>query len=417
VNIMEDTKQDDNNTPSESAPSVAIVKDLLPDIIPVVPLTDRPAFPRMMRPVIVENQEMVNIIIEAAESKKPQYLGLVFVRTPENEEGLPASSGRVSAADLHKVGAAAKVVQIAPPQEMMPFQILVQVMERFEIVEFVSEEPVFRACVKYWYETVFEKNEELKAYSVAVVESIKELVKLNPLFKEGLTLLIERINVNDPGALCDFAASLTTATGEELQRIMEIKNIRTRIEEVLIILKRELEISKLKIQISKRIEERLSKQQREFFLKQQLKEIKKELGLSKDDAESEIEKFQKRIKKLTLTEESKERIDEEIQKMKLLEPTSPEFNVSRNYLDWLTVLPWGVYTEDNYDIKNAETVLNNDHYGLKDVKDRILELISVGIIKGTLVGTIILLECGTKRKSKDTAEPISAHYRENSSRP
>jgi len=135
----------------------------------------------------------------------------------------------------------------------------------------------------------------------------KELVKLSPLYKEGLSLLIDQIDVHNPGALADFAASMTTASGEELQGILALRSIRKRIEQVLILLKREIEISKLKTQISQRIEERMSKQQREFFLNQQLKEIKEELGLSKGEAQTEIEAFQERIDRLTLTEEARER--------------------------------------------------------------------------------------------------------------
>ena len=216
-------------------------------------------------------------------------------------------------------------------------------------------------------------------------------MNLNPLFKEGLSLLIERINLSDPSALADFSASMTTSSGAEIQEILETADIRVRIEAALVLLKKELEITKLKAQISKRIEDQLSKQQREFFLKQQLQEIKKELGLAKDESESEIEKFQKRLKKLVLSDEAQGRIKEELEKLRLLGPSSAEFNVSRAYLDWLTVLPWGVYTEDNYNIDKAAEILNQDHYGLEDVKDRILELISVGIVKGDISGSIILL--------------------------
>jgi ATP-dependent Lon protease len=184
---------------------------------------------------------------------------------------------------------------------------------------------------------------------------------------------------------------MTTASGEELQEILATRSIRKRIEQVLILLKREIEISKLKTQISKRIEERMSKQQRDFFLKEQLKEIKQELGLSKEDGQTEVDRFRERIAARTLTDEAGERIDEELEKLNLLEPSSPEFNVVRAYLDWLTVLPWGIYTEDSYDLKRAASILDEDHYGLTDVKDRILELISVGIVKGDLAGSIMLL--------------------------
>ena len=227
---------------------------------------------------------------------------------------------------------------------------------------------------------------------MAIIDCIKELVNMNPLFKEGLSLLIERINLSDPGSLADFAASMTTSSGTEIQKVLETFDVRKRLEMVLILLKNEVEISKLKAKISKRIEEQLSKQQREFFLKQQLQEIKKELGLAKDDTQTEIEKYQKRLKKLVLSDEAREKVKEEMEKLKLLGASSPEFNVTRTYLDWLTILPWGVYSKDSYDQKKAAKILDRDHYGLEDVKNRILELISVGVIKGDLSGTILLLQ-------------------------
>ncbi|MEC8148816.1 MAG: AAA family ATPase, partial [SAR324 cluster bacterium] len=178
---------------------------------------------------------------------------------------------------------------------------------------------------------------------------------------------------------------------KELQKILETRRIKQRIEKALILLKHELEVSKLQSRISQKIEERMSQQQREFFLREQLKEIKKELGLSKEGKETEVEKYLARIRKLKLTEEARERIDEEIEKLRLIEPASPEYNVSRAYLDWLTILPWGVYSKDFFDLKRARRILDRDHFGLKDVKDRILELISVGIINNDLAGTIVLL--------------------------
>ncbi|MEE3123910.1 MAG: endopeptidase La, partial [SAR324 cluster bacterium] len=180
-------------------------------------------------------------------------------------------------------------------------------------------------------------------------------------------------------------------SGKELQKILETRRIKQRIEKALILLKHELEVSKLQSRISQKIEERISQQQREFFLREQLKEIKKELGLSKEGKETEVEKYLARIRKLKLTEEARERIDEEIEKLRLIEPASPEYNVSRAYLDWLTILPWGVYSKDFFDLKRARRILDRDHFGLKDVKDRILELISVGIINNDLAGTIVLL--------------------------
>ena len=383
----EEIEPPDEASSEDGNRSLVIAKDLLPDAILIFPLYDRPMFPKMMGPIVVDNPQIQQLIFEAQEKSNPMYLGLLLVRPTEDTlQHVPES-----ASDFFPVGVVARILRISPPTEDTPLQILVQALERFDVTELTFGKTFITARVHYWLEKRIESTEEIKAYSVAVIDCIKELVTLNPLFREGLSLLIERINVSDPSALADFAASMTTSSGSELQDILEVPDVRTRIEKVLILLRKEVEISKLKAQISKRIEEQLSKQQREFFLKQQLQEIKKELGISKDDTESEIEKFQKRLKNLTLTEEAKERIEEELEKLKLLGTSSAEFNVTRAYLDWLTILPWGVYTKDSYDIDHAAKILNHDHFGLEDVKDRILELISVGIIKGDLSGSIILL--------------------------
>jgi len=376
----------DESAPLSVEKSVVLARDLLPDTLLIVPAFERPLFPKMMGPVLIAGNELKREVAEALQSKQ-QHLGVVLARS--NLEQLPG--GPAAATDFHQVGVAVQVVQASPPPAEGPLQLVGQVLQRFKIVEFVSEAPVFRARVEYWQETEFETNQELRAYSVAVVDSIKELVNLNPLYKEGLSLILDRLDVHDPGVLADFAAAMTTASGEELQEVLATRSVRKRIEQVLILLKREIEISKLKTQISKRIEDRMSKQQREFFLKEQLKEIKQELGLSKGDTQTEVDRFEERIAALTLSEEARERIDEELEKLKLLEPSSPEFNVVRAYLDWLTVLPWGVHTEDSYDLERAASTLDEDHYGLTDVKDRILELISVGIVKGELAGSILLL--------------------------
>ena len=333
----------------------------------------------MMLPVIISDEELEQHMMKVMKDSL-KYIGLVFsFRENEEDEG-----------KLSETGVVAKIVQ-ASKQANAPLQVVVQVMERFEIVKLQKEKPVIQARVRYWYDSDPGSEEELKAYSVSIINAIKELVQLNPLFKEELGLLMGRVNLKEPGTLADFSASMTTASGKELQKILETRRIKQRIEKALILLKHELEVSKLQSRISQKIEERMSQQQREFFLREQLKEIKKELGLSKEGKETEVEKYLARIRKLKLTEEARERIDEEIEKLRLIEPASPEYNVSRAYLDWLTILPWGVYSKDFFDLKRARRILDRDHFGLKDVKDRILELISVGIINNDLAGTIVLL--------------------------
>lgn len=385
--ITPDSIESESMEDKKDNTSLVLPGEILPEELMIIPLYDRPTFPKMMGPVIIDDSRIQNTVMKSQSDKSPMYVGLVLTRP--NEDSLP-SQPEVKE-DFFDVGVVARVVQVSPPNEKNPMQLLVQGIQRFNLVKMWKEPPLFRARVEYWEEEEVADTEEMKAYSVAIIDCIKELVNLNPLFKEGLSLLLERVNLSDPGSLADFSASMTTSSGAEIQAILEIKDVRERLEAVLVLLKNELVISKLKAKISKRIEEQLSKQQREFFLKQQLKEIKKELGLEKDDTQAEIDKFKKRIKKLTLSDEAKERVEEEIEKLKLLGPSSAEFNVSRAYLDWLTVLPWGINSKDNYDLKKAAKILDDDHYGLQDVKDRILELMSVGIVKGDLSGSIILL--------------------------
>ena len=371
--------KEESETSEAEDKSIIIASDLFPEQLLIVPLYDRPLFPKMMLPVIISDEELEQHMMKVMKDSL-KYIGLVFsFRENEEDEG-----------KLSETGVVAKIVQ-ASKQANAPLQVVVQVMERFEIVKLQKEKPVIQARVRYWYDSDPGSEEELKAYSVSIINAIKELVQLNPLFKEELGLLMGRVNLKEPGTLADFSASMTTASGKELQKILETRRIKQRIEKALILLKHELEVSKLQSRISQKIEERMSQQQREFFLREQLKEIKKELGLSKEGKETEVEKYLARIRKLKLTEEARERIDEEIEKLRLIEPASPEYNVSRAYLDWLTILPWGVYSKDFFDLKRARRILDRDHFGLKDVKDRILELISVGIINNDLAGTIVLL--------------------------
>lgn len=386
--LTPDGVENPENENTEEAQTPALLEEIFPETLKIIPLFERPMFPKMMGPIIIEDPRLQQFILEQKSKEIPLYFGLI--QTKGDETTAPNKKPE-SGEDFHSVGVIAKVMQVSVYKAGDPLQIIAEVKGRFDVVQIMRASILFEADVKYWKEENITVTDELKAYSTAIIDNIKELVKLNPLFKEGLSMLIERINLHDPGSLADFSAAMTTSSGSEIQRVLETRNIRERIELALVLIKKELEISKLKVKISTRIEEQLSKQQREFFLKQQLQEIKKELGLTKDDTQAEIEKYEKRIKKRHLSEEAKEKVDEELEKLKLLGPSSAEFNVSRAYLDWLTVLPWGIHTEDSFNIKKAKKILNKDHYGLDDVKDRILEFISVGTAKGDLVGSIILL--------------------------
>jgi ATP-dependent Lon protease len=371
--------------PPAAQQTIVPARYVFPPTLPIIPLSNRPLFPRMMVPITVEEPPLKAMLAKVLESST-KFVGLVLSKAPPADGDAPKPR---RAADLHAVGVIAEILQASQPSGEGPIQIMVGVMERFKITGFPSEEPALIAAVDYVIETEMADNDELKAYSLSIVAAIKELVQLNTLFKEELNLFLGRSNIKEPGRLADFAATMTTASGSDLQAILETFSIRQRIEKVLLLLRKEIDISRLQVKINKQIEEKLSKQQRDFFLREQLKAIKKELGLTKEGHETELDEFKERLAKLTLPPEASERIQEEMNKLGVIEPHSPEFAVTRNYLDWLTSLPWGVFSKDRYDIRRAATVLNADHYGLEDVKDRILEFLSVGILKGRISGSII----------------------------
>ncbi len=350
-----------------------------PDVVTIIPVSQRPIFPGMMIPLIVSGEFMIDSAKEIMDSES-KIGGVVLEKNQHN--------GIASTDDLYKVGVAAKIMKITPVDDKTA-QVMLNALGRFTYKATAEDSPILKWSVEHHYEDEFKSTEEMKAFSLAIISSVKELIKINSLFQEELKLFLNRFSIEDPGKLADFVASMTTADSGEIQDVLETFNVRSRVKKVLLLLKREIELGKIQQKIAEQIEEKITKQQKDFFLKEQLKEIKKELGLAKDENTSEIEKFQERISKLTLSPEAEQKVDEEMNKMSLLDPSSAESGVSRNYLDWITALPWGVYSEDNYDIDKAKKILDRDHYGLTDLKDRILEFIATGKMKGNISGSII----------------------------
>ncbi|MEA3465165.1 MAG: endopeptidase La [Thermodesulfobacteriota bacterium] len=380
TNHEEEEEEEEEIEIEIDAESMVLAREQLPAQLPIIPLRPRPAFPAILIPLNISGGEKVAIIRNAAESPT-KTVGLVLVQHVDSKD---------EPENLHSIGVAGKIVKVLNAEDNN-IQVLVNCLERFSIDELhVTDNGLF-ADVQYLFEKNLTQQQELKAYSMAIISTLKELVQINPLYSEEIKMFLGRSSMDDPGRLADFAANLTSADGQELQLILTTIDVRERIEQVLVLLKKELEVSRIQSKISKQIEKNVSEQQRQFFLKEQLKTIKKELGLEKEGKTSEIEKFQERLKELTLNDEAQKAVDEEIEKLQLIEPSSPEYNVSRNYLEWLTILPWGKYTKDSYNIAKAKRALDRDHFGLDDVKERILEFIAVGKMKGDISGSILCL--------------------------
>lgn len=351
-----------------------------PSELHLLPLSEKPFFPAQTLPLIMNESAWMETV-EAIGESTHHMVGLVLVK--------PEDSDNATREDFKTLGTVVRMHH--PAKNEGKIQFIAEGLRRFRIVEWISDKAPYKVRVEYPNEPGKPDSEEIKAYAMAIINTIKDLIPLNPLYSEELKFFLNRFSPNEPSPLADFAASLTTASKQELQDVLESLGLKRRMEKVLVLLKKELDVAKLQSQIRGRMEEKMSEQQREFFLREQLKTIQKELGLSKDDKTAELETFRERIKKITLPEAAKKRIDEEMAKFSVLETGSAEYTVSRNYLDWLTVLPWGVLSEDKLDLKRARKILDRDHDGLDDVKDRIIEFLAVGAMKGEVSGSILLL--------------------------
>jgi len=358
---------------------LVVARELLPPLLSILPLSNRPLFPGLIVPLVYEGEEMITVF-RAITSAKEDFVGLILV----HDEDAPFTTE-----NLYEVGVAAKVVK-AVELPGHGLHIVVECIERFRVREFTTSPPHIRARVQYHAETSYTDNVELKAYTVAIINTIKEMLKHNPLHEEELRLFLSRFGLDEPNHLADFAASMTTAGRAELQDVLETYPIFDRMKKVMSLLNRELNVSKLQNRIRSNIEERISDQQRKYFLNEQLHEIQKELGMEEEASDQEIRRLMLRAKKLKFSDEAQEVFDEELRKLAMLDESSPEFGVARNYLDWLTALPWGRFGRDRYNLKRAAAALDRDHSGLTDVKQRILEFIAIGGRKQEVGGSIIL---------------------------
>ena len=352
----------------------------LPSVIHLQPIISRPFFPGQVIPLLME-QKHWRATYKAVGETDEKIIGLVWSEAVSSEKSTPA--------DLHQIGTACRILQVKDADNEL--QVLVEGIQRFKVTRNVTKRPPLVAQVEYIEDLDHSGDDEIKAYAMAVINTIKELLPLNPLYVEEFRLFLDRFGPDDPTLLVDFAATLTTAKAEKLQAVLAELDIKKRMRKVLTLLSKELEIAKAQQKIRQSVEDNMDEQQREFFLREQLKVIQQELGLEKDGRTSEVDEFETRLKKLTLTEQAQKRLDNELDKFALLEPSSSEYALTHGYLDLITTLPWGIYSKDNLNLKKARKALNKHHYGLDDVKQRILEFLAVGINKGEVAGSIILL--------------------------
>ncbi len=353
-----------------------------PEKLPIFPISKRPFFPGMAAPITIEPGPYYDLLKEIANSED-KCVGLLLTKK-EN-----TNINKADLSDLHNIGVMARVLRIIPI-EQGGAQVVLNMEKRFKVTKDVSTKTRLQAKAKY-HTDPSKLTEELKAYAISIIATIKELLALNPLFKEELQIFLSHSDFTEPGKLADFAVALTTASRQELQGVLEAFQLQKRIDKSLTLLKKELDISALQKNINQKIDATISKSQKDFFLKEQLKTIKKELGIERDDKVVDSDKFEKRLKKKKIPKDVQKVIDEEMEKLRALDIQSAEYAVARGYVDWLTVIPWGTYSKECHDLDKAEKILKREHYGLEDIKERILEFIGVGKLTGGVKGSIICL--------------------------
>ena len=385
---MSEDSQDENAPvngevigPEVDAHDLAVADDVLPETLYIMPISSRPYFPGQVQPVTV-NMQHWQTTLESVAKQGHKLLGLAYVHDLDPD--------RVAVGDFPTIGCVVRLHRLPTGAEQQG-QFMVQGVKRFRIVRWLNDRPPFLAQVEYPRSQGQRESDEVKAYAMALIKEIKELLPLNPLYSEELKQYLSHFSPNEPSILADFSAALTTASGDKLQEVLETLPLIPRMDKVLKLLRKEREVAELQGKISGQVNQQVSEHQREFFLREQLKAIQKELGISKDDKTSDADTFKARLEGLVLPEKVQQRIDDEMTKLDYLETGSAEYGVTRNYLDWATSIPWGKYSEDNLDLAHARKVLREQHDGLDDVNERIIEFIAVGSFRGEISGSILLL--------------------------
>ena len=353
----------------------------IPDVLPVLPLKDLVIFPFIIVPLSVSREKSINAVDQALAENR--VIMLTAQKDFQNED--PGED------DLYRVGTVAIIMRMLKLPDGR-IRILVQGLSRARIDYFIQTAPFFKAKITRIEEPSFkEKGLELEALIRAVKQNLEKSVALGKNISPEVMVIAA--NLDDPARLTDLAASNLDLKLEEAQQILETVDPVERLRRVNEMLVREINLLTMQQEISTAAQGEMNKNQREYFLRQQLKAIQTELGEGEDVAE-EVENYRKKIEEKQIPEEAKEEIEKQIKRLERSHPDSAETSIIRTYLDWMTGLPWGVTSQDNHDLDRARTILDEDHYDLEKIKERILEYLAVRKLKGSKMRGPILCFVG-----------------------
>ncbi len=347
----------------------------IPKVLPVLPLFDAVLFPKMVLPLVVIQNESIQLVDEAM--SKNRIIGVMLSDKPAKESDHPDD-------DLHKVGTSAFIFKMAKMEDNKA-QLLVQGIGRFRVKEFIKGKPYLQASVEHIKE-IGTKGKETEALMSNLINLFARIVGLSPGMPPEMGAIAK--SIQDPGILADMVAATINSTVEEKQKVLELVDVRKRLKEITRMVNYQLEILELGNKIQSQVKGDMDKRQREYYLREQLKAIREELG-EKDETTVEIEEYKIKIKEKNLPETALKEAEREVNRLSRMHPSSAEYTVASTYLDWLTTLPWNESTKDNLDIKKVRKVLDEDHFGLEKVKKRVIEYIAVRKLKPESKGPIL----------------------------
>jgi len=362
---------------SAMSPPGLINKEDIPQVLPILPLRNSVFFPGGVLPLAVGRQKTIALIKDAV--RDDQVIGVVTQRRAEEEDP--------GAADLYSMGTVARIVKLLKMGEDN-YSLVVQGLARFRVLELVQESPYLKARIDAVEDKTSAENVEVEALGINLKKLAREVIELMPELPAAATELVE--SITHPGHLADLIAANVDVPIEEKQAVLETVDLKARMKLVLELLNRKREILKLSNKIDSAVKGEMSKTQREYYLRQQLKAIKEELG-EMGEEEEELDELQERLKKAGLPPDVEKVAQKELNRLKTIPAASSEYTVSRTYLDWIADLPWSKISEDNLDIENARQQLDKDHFGIKKVKKRILEYLAVRKLKNDMRGPILCL--------------------------
>jgi ATP-dependent Lon protease len=344
--------------------------------IPLLPLRDIIVFPHMVVPLFVGRQKSIKALEEAMNKQK--FILLAAQREAKTNE--PAEE------DIYRVGTLGSVVQLLRLPDGT-VKVLVEGKKRARVIRYLDQAEFFLVEAEEIEETC-SKTTEIEALTRSINSTFEHYVKLNKKIPPEMIMSVA--SIDDPARLADTIVAHLGIKIDDKQALLEIENPAERLERVLGYMRSEIEILEVEKRIRTRVKKQMEKTQKEYYLNEQMRAIQKELG-EKDEFKNEIQELEERIKQKKMSAEAKEKAEKELKKLKMMSPMSAEATVVRNYIDWIISLPWHEYTDDKLDIQEAERVLEEDHYGLEKVKQRILEYLAVQSLAGQMKGPILCL--------------------------